>query len=141
MINGKTIMTKLLEQAIAQIKQLPENEQDIIARFLLNALENNLVEKGLSIIDESDTWTEEDQIDITSFSLDKEINYAKKTVVITKEILDKGCSVNGGYSRKQLELFGIQGFPPGWKKTLIGKVVSVEVVNQFIALKDQHLKS
>jgi hypothetical protein len=62
-------MTKLLEQAIEQIKQLPENEQDIIARFILNALENNLVEKGLSIIDESDTWTEEDQIDITSFSL------------------------------------------------------------------------
>jgi hypothetical protein len=62
-------MTKLLEQAIEQIKQLPENEQNIIARFILNALENNLVEKGLSIIDESDTWTEEDQIDITSFSL------------------------------------------------------------------------
>lgn len=62
-------MTKLLEQAIAQIKQLPETEQDIIARFILNALENNLVEKSLSIIDESDTWTEEDQIDITSFSL------------------------------------------------------------------------
>ncbi|TAE60768.1 MAG: hypothetical protein EAZ76_01000 [Nostocales cyanobacterium] len=62
-------MTKLLEQAIEQIKQLPENEQDIIARFILNALENNLVEKGLSIIDESDTWTEEDQFDITSFSL------------------------------------------------------------------------
>lgn len=62
-------MTKLLEQAIAQIKKLPENEQDMIARFILNALENNLVEKGLSIIDESDTWTEEDQIDITSFSL------------------------------------------------------------------------
>jgi uncharacterized protein YaeQ len=62
-------MTKLLEQAIAQIKKLPETEQDVIARFILNALENNLVGKGLSIIDESDTWTEEDQIDITSFSL------------------------------------------------------------------------
>lgn len=63
-------MTTLLEQAIAQIKQLPETEQDMIARFILNALENNLVEKGLSIIDESDTWTEEDQIEITSFSLE-----------------------------------------------------------------------
>ncbi|WP_242045323.1 hypothetical protein [Anabaena catenula] len=134
-------MTKLLEQAIAQIKQLPETEQDRIARFILNALENNLVEKSLSIIDESDTWTEEDQLDITSFSLDKEMTNTTKTVVITKEILDKGCSINGGYSRKQLELFGIQGFPPGWKKALLGKVFSVEVVNQFIALQDQHLKS
>ncbi|WP_016951137.1 hypothetical protein [Anabaena sp. PCC 7108] len=62
-------MTKLLEQAIAQIKQLPETEQDVIARFILNALENNLAGKGLYIIDESDTWTEEDQLDITSFSL------------------------------------------------------------------------
>ncbi|QYX34169.1 hypothetical protein K2F26_10210 [Sphaerospermopsis torques-reginae ITEP-024] len=62
-------MTKLLEQAIEQIRQLPENEQDMIARFLLNALETNLVEKGLSAIDESETWTEEDKIDITSFSL------------------------------------------------------------------------
>lgn len=62
-------MTKLLEQAIAQIKQLPETEQDIIARLILKALENNLVEESLSVIDDSDTWTEEDQIDITSFSL------------------------------------------------------------------------
>jgi hypothetical protein len=62
-------MTNLLQQAIAQIKQLPETEQDIIARLILKALENNLVEESLSVIDESDTWTEEDQIDITSFSL------------------------------------------------------------------------
>ncbi|AFZ58338.1 hypothetical protein H6G54_04215 [Anabaena cylindrica FACHB-243] len=62
-------MTKLLEQAIAQIKQLPETEQDIIARLILKALETNLVEENLSIIDESDTWTEEDKLDITSFSL------------------------------------------------------------------------
>ncbi|MEA5578551.1 hypothetical protein [Anabaena sp. UHCC 0451] len=62
-------MTKLLEQAIAQIKQLPETEQDIIARLILKALETNLVEESLSIIDESDTWTEEDQLELTSFSL------------------------------------------------------------------------
>ncbi|MEA5616486.1 hypothetical protein VB711_01330 [Cronbergia sp. UHCC 0137] len=62
-------MTQLLEEAIKQIKQLPETEQDIIARFILKALETNLVEKNLSIIDEGDTWTEEDQLEITSFSL------------------------------------------------------------------------
>jgi hypothetical protein len=62
-------MTQLLEQVIEQIRQLPETEQDIIARFILNALETNLVEDSLSIIDESDTWTEEDQFELTSFSL------------------------------------------------------------------------
>ena len=62
-------MTQLLEEAIKQIKQLPETEQDIIARLILKALETNLVEEKLSIFDESDTWTEEDQLDITSFSL------------------------------------------------------------------------
>ena len=62
-------MTQLLEEAIAQIKQLPETEQDIIAKLILKALETNLVQDNLSIIDESDIWTEEDQIDITSFSL------------------------------------------------------------------------
>ncbi|BAZ31612.1 hypothetical protein NIES4074_40850 [Cylindrospermum sp. NIES-4074] len=33
-------MTQLLEQAIAQIKQLPETEQDRIATFILEELEN-----------------------------------------------------------------------------------------------------
>ncbi|MDD1428736.1 hypothetical protein MEO94_30720 [Dolichospermum sp. ST_sed9] len=66
-------MTKLLEQAIEQIKQLPETEQDIIARLILKALETNLAEENLSIIDESDTWTEEDQLEITSFSLGKDL--------------------------------------------------------------------
>jgi len=62
-------MIQLLEKAISQIKQLPESEQNRIARFILKALETNLVEENLSIIDESDTWTEEDQLEITSFSL------------------------------------------------------------------------
>ena len=76
------MMTNLLEQAISQIKQLPETEQDVIARFILHALENNLVEKGLSIIDKSDTWTEEDKIDITSFSL----QYAASIFTESEEI-------------------------------------------------------
>ncbi|MFM7405366.1 MAG: hypothetical protein ACKO3K_01520 [Cuspidothrix sp.] len=62
-------MTQLLEKAISQIKQLPESEQNRIALLILKVLEGNLVEENLSIIDESDTWTEEDQLEITSFSL------------------------------------------------------------------------
>ena len=30
---------------------------------------NDLVQKNLSILDRSDTWTEQDQIDVTTFSL------------------------------------------------------------------------
>jgi len=77
-------MTELLEQAIAQIKQLPETEQDIIARLILKALENNLVEENLSIIDESDTWTEEDQLEITSFSLQYAVSIFPESEEIAK---------------------------------------------------------
>ncbi len=62
-------MTQLLEQAIERVKQLPESEQDRIAQLILKALETNLVEKNLSIIDNNDTWTEQDQLELTSFSL------------------------------------------------------------------------
>ncbi|MDB9310186.1 hypothetical protein PN471_16405 [Aphanizomenon sp. CS-733/32] len=77
-------MTQLLEEAIKQIKQLPETEQDIIARLILKALENNLVEESLSVIDDSDTWTEEDQIDITSFSLQYSASIFPKSEEIAK---------------------------------------------------------
>ncbi|MFB2835329.1 hypothetical protein [Floridanema evergladense] len=30
---------------------------------------NDLVQKNLSIVDRSDTWTEQDKIDVTTFSL------------------------------------------------------------------------
>jgi hypothetical protein len=75
-------MTKLLEQAIEQIKQLPDTEQDRIARLMFKLLETNLVEENLSIIDESDTWTEEDQLELTSFSL----KYATYTFPESEEI-------------------------------------------------------
>jgi hypothetical protein len=35
-------MTKLLEQAIAKIKNLPDNEQDIIAAIILEELEDEM---------------------------------------------------------------------------------------------------
>ncbi len=77
-------MTQLLEEAIKQIKQLPETEQDIIAKLILKALETNLVEENLSIIDESDTWTEEDQLEITSFSLQYGASIFPESEEITK---------------------------------------------------------
>ncbi|BAZ44748.1 hypothetical protein NIES4102_17650 [Chondrocystis sp. NIES-4102] len=36
-------MTKLLEQAIARIKKLPDNEQDIIAAIILEEIEEEII--------------------------------------------------------------------------------------------------
>ncbi len=36
---------------------------------LANLILNDLVEQDLSVIDISDTWTEEDKLDVTNFSL------------------------------------------------------------------------
>ncbi len=36
---------------------------------LANLILNDLVEKNVSVIDRSDTWTEDDRTDITTFSL------------------------------------------------------------------------
>jgi hypothetical protein len=62
-----------------------------------------------------------------------------RMIVLTNEILKQGLSKNGGYNRKQLDLFGIEGFPQGWKRNLIGQSFSAELIEQFIALRDQHL--
>ena len=62
-----------------------------------------------------------------------------ESIVITSETLEKGLSKNGGYSLKQLNLFGVKKFSKGWKKDLIGRSFPRELVNQFIDLKDRHL--
>jgi hypothetical protein len=36
---------------------------------LANLILNDLVEQDVSVIDTSDTWTEEDKLDVTNFSL------------------------------------------------------------------------
>jgi hypothetical protein len=59
-------MTELLQQVIAQIKQLPLDRQDAIANWLLVQLQE---ERNGSVIDTSNCWTEEDRSDITDFSL------------------------------------------------------------------------
>ncbi|MEH1928619.1 hypothetical protein [Nostoc sp.] len=45
---------------------LSPTERLCLATLILN----ELVEPNLSIIDQSDTWTEQDQLDLTSFSLE-----------------------------------------------------------------------
>jgi ribose 5-phosphate isomerase RpiB len=47
------------------VSNLSPNERLRLANLILN----DLVEQNLSVIDYSDTWTEQDQLDLASFSL------------------------------------------------------------------------
>lgn len=47
------------------VRNLPPTERLRLANLILS----ELVQQNLSIIDESDTWTEEDQLELVSFSL------------------------------------------------------------------------
>ncbi|MEM7203573.1 MAG: hypothetical protein AAF628_25135 [Planctomycetota bacterium] len=59
-------------------------------------------------------------------------------VVLTEQLLDAGRSEKRGWSKAQLALFGVDGFPKGWKKALIGRPVPREFVDRFLALKNAH---
>jgi hypothetical protein len=47
------------------VRTLPPTERLRLATLILN----ELVQQNASVIDQSDTWTEQDQIDLTNFSL------------------------------------------------------------------------
>jgi hypothetical protein len=47
------------------LSTLSPNERLRLATLILN----DLVRQNLSVVDESETWTEEDQLDVTTFSL------------------------------------------------------------------------
>ncbi len=62
-------------------------------------------------------------------------------MILTKEIFEQGKSSNGSWSGKQLALFGVTiKLNKGWKNTIIGREWPKEIINQFINLKDKHLK-
>ncbi len=59
-------MTKTAQEIYSQIVDiLPLNERLRLATLILNDLTN----KNISLVDYSDTWTEEDQIDLVNYSL------------------------------------------------------------------------
>jgi hypothetical protein len=65
-------------------------------------------------------------------------------VILTSKIVESGRSKNGGWSKKQLELIGVEwpenGSPvKGWKGRVVGRKFAVETVEQFLSLKDSHL--
>ena len=66
-------------------------------------------------------------------------------MIITKAILEKGKSCNGGWSNKQIAALGVKSvktkrFNKGWKRKLIGVDVPAESISKFLALKNAHLK-
>ncbi len=60
---------------------------------------------------------------------------------LTKEILEQGKSSNGGWSAKQLRLFGIE-YPldSGWQSAIIDSDFPVEKIEKFLELRNKHLK-
>lgn len=61
-------------------------------------------------------------------------------VKITAEMLEQGKSEKGDYSQEQVSLFGVKDATSDWTSSLIGQIASIEVVEQFVALKDKHLE-
>lgn len=61
-------------------------------------------------------------------------------MILTREIIMRGISKNGGFSAKQLSLLN-ETHTKGWLKRSIGKWVSDEVYDEFISLKNAHLKN
>lgn len=67
------------------------------------------------------------------------MNQNLKMIILTEEILKQALSSNGGYSLKQLNLLGVQGFYTHWKNDVVGKSFPTKIIKEFIILKDFHL--
>jgi hypothetical protein len=64
---------------------------------------------------------------------------------ITDDILERGRSKKGSWSRKQIDILGVKyekpfKLPKGWKKRICGKQISLRKLTLFLELKDKHLK-
>lgn len=60
---------------------------------------------------------------------------------LSREDIEKGRSINGGWSQRQLELLGVKWpLPKGWARSLVGTEVDERQYANFLALKDQHLR-
>lgn len=61
-------------------------------------------------------------------------------MILTEQILNQGKSNNGGWNAKQMECLNSYPLVKGWKRRLIGKDFPEEVINNFISLKNDHIK-
>lgn len=64
-------------------------------------------------------------------------------MVVTEEFLEKGRSVRGAWSYKQLRLLGLDtnNLRHGWQKTIVGREIPDGDAAKFLELKDAHLKN
>lgn len=60
--------------------------------------------------------------------------------ILTEEILNQGKSINGFWSNKQLYALGLSEIKKGWKTEVLGKELSSDNINNFLSLKNKHLK-
>jgi hypothetical protein len=59
------------------------------------------------------------------------------TIEITRELLNAGRGADGTYTRAQLEVLGVEWPPPrGWRSSVVGRRVPVEVAEEFLELRD-----
>ena len=60
-------------------------------------------------------------------------------VKITREILERGRSINNSWNKKQLVLLGVYNLKSGWINKLIGTSIEEKKVKEFLALTNTHL--
>ena len=67
-----------------------------------------------------------------------DLNSGKSVMLLTRDFLKSNCTSKGGYTKYQLELIGVS-WPPakGWPKQVIGKEISEETAQKFVAAKDK----
>ena len=59
---------------------------------------------------------------------------------MSEALLNAGMSKNGGWSDKQIAVFGVTRFQnPGWRKQIVGREFPIPVIEKFLAMKDAHL--
>ncbi len=62
-------------------------------------------------------------------------------MLITEQVLKEAESINGAWSRKQLETIGIKWPPPkGWKKRIIGTHINESKIEKLLSLKNNHIE-
>lgn len=62
-------------------------------------------------------------------------------MIVTKEIVLKGKSTNGGWSRGQFEALGLKWpLESGWMRRIVGRDLDDKDIEKFLSLKDQHIK-
>ena len=62
-------------------------------------------------------------------------------LTVTNELMKEGMSRNGSWSDKQLRMLGIETTKnnPGWRRRLMGTIITEQQKKDFLALKDAHL--